>query len=233
MQAVLLLSARLTKTHALALLFLEKGGLVALFTLPRSCFFPGYDTLASAIIRHLLEDPQTLQTAMELEIRQTLTGNRHAGRVSPRSFLTSMAPVISRDPGVFLKAASAVCQLESSGGRTIVILSKEREKDKSKASGVETAASSNECVKIPESNTHDAPGKCHKGHKKIPANLTQVIDQLLDILWKYPPPKSDENCGSYFTAMEVDEAASKVKGKQRLRRQRRLRQTTYQRDLQH
>lgn len=216
MQAVLLLSARLTKTHALALLFLEKGGLVALFTLPRSCFFPGYDTLASAIIRHLLEDPQTLQTAMELEIRQTLTGNRHAGRVSPRSFLTSMAPVISRDPGVFLKAASAVCQLESSGGRTIVILSKEREKDKSKASGVETAASSNECVKIPESNTHDAPGKCHKGHKKIPANLTQVIDQLLDILWKYPPPKSDENCGSYFTAMEVDEAASKVKGKSKV-----------------
>ncbi|XP_058209928.1 E3 ubiquitin-protein ligase UPL1-like isoform X2 [Rhododendron vialii] len=216
MQAVLQLCARLTKTHALALLFLEKGGLVALFSLPRSCFFPGYDTLASAIIRHLLEDPQTLQTAMELEIRQTLTGNRHAGRVSPRSFLTSMAPVISRDPGVFLKAATAVCQLESSGGRTIVVLSKEREKDKSKASGVEIAASSNECVKIPESNTHDAPGKSPKGHKKIPANLTQVIDQLLEILWKYPLPKGDEDCGSYSTAMEVDEAASKVKGKSKV-----------------
>ena len=34
--------------------------------------------LASVIIRHLLEDPQTLQTAMELEIQQTLSGSRHA-----------------------------------------------------------------------------------------------------------------------------------------------------------
>ncbi|CAL5402632.1 unnamed protein product [Camellia sinensis] len=218
MQAVLQLCARLTKTHSLALQFLENGGMVALFSLPKSCFFPGYDTLASAIIRHLLEDPHTLQTAMELEIRQTLSGNRHGGRVSPRTFLTSMAPVISRDSVVFMKAAAAVCQLESSGGRTVVVLSKEKdkEKDKSKASGVEIGASSNECVKIPEGKTHDAPGKFTKGHKKIPANLTQVIDQLLEIVLKYPSPKSDENCTSYSSAMEVDEPATKIKGKSKV-----------------
>ncbi|KAL6999109.1 E3 ubiquitin-protein ligase upl1 [Sarracenia purpurea var. burkii] len=214
MQAVLQLCARLTKTYSLALQFLENGGMVALFSLPRSCFFRGYDTLASAIIRHLLEDPQTLQTAMELEIRQTLSGNRHAGRVPPRTFLTLMAPVISRDPGIFMKAAASVCQLEVSGGRTIVILSKER--DKSKSSGVEIGASSNESVKIPESKTHDAPGKCSKGHKKIPANLTQVIDHLLEIVLKYPPPKTDENCTSCLTAMEVDEPATKMKGKSKI-----------------
>lgn len=216
MQAVLQLCARLTKTHSLALEFLENGGMAALFSLPRSCFFPGYDTVASAIIRHLLEDPQTLQTAMELEIRQTLSGSRHAGRVLPRAFLTSMAPVISRDPVVFMKAAAAVCQLESSGGRTVIVLSKEKEKDKPKSSSVELGLSSNECVRIHENKMHDGPGKCPKGHKKIPANLTQVIDLLLEIVLKYPAPKSPEDGTGYSTAMEVDEPTTKVKGKSKV-----------------
>ncbi|WOH00170.1 hypothetical protein DCAR_0519528 [Daucus carota subsp. sativus] len=216
MQALLQLCARLTKTHALALQFLEFGGLVALFNIPISCFFPGYDTVASAIIRHLIEDPQTLQTAMELEIRQTLSGNRNAGRVPVRAFLTSMAPVISRDPGVFMRAAASVCQLESSGGRNFVVLSKEKEKerDKSKAR-VESGAPPNECVKITENKIHDVSGKCAKGHKKFPANLVQVIDQLLEILMKYPAPKCEEDCTT-LSAMEVDESLTKVKGKSKV-----------------
>ncbi|KAG6756300.1 hypothetical protein POTOM_039727 [Populus tomentosa] len=212
MQAILQLCARLTKTHILALQFLENGGLTALFSIPRSCFFPGYDTVSSAIIRHLLEDPHTLQNAMELEIRQTLIGNRHAGRIFPRTFLTSMAPVISRDPVVFMKAAAAACQLESSGGRTFVVLLKEKEKerDKSKASGAE------ESVRISENKMHDGSGKCAKGHKKIPANLTQVMDQLLDIVLKHPLPKSPEGCVGDLNLMEVDEPATKLKGKSKV-----------------
>lgn len=218
MQAVLQLCARLTKTHALALQYIENGGMSALFSLPRSCFFPGYDTVASAIVRHLLEDPQTLQTAMELEIRQTLNGSRHGGRIAPRTFLTSMAPVVSRDPVIFMKAAAAVCQLDSSGGRTLVVLSKEREKekDKSKGSGGELGLGSNEGVRIPENKIHDGPGKCSKGHKKIPANLAQVIDQLLEIVFQYPSPKIQEEGTDYVSPMEVDEPASKVKGKSKV-----------------
>lgn len=218
MQAVLQLCARLTKTHVLALQFLENGGLVALFGLPRSCFFPGYDTVASAIVRHLLEDPQTLQTAMEWAIRQTLSGNRHAGRISARTFLTSMAPVISRDPAVFLKAAAAVCQLETSGGRTFVMLSKEKEKEKDKTKASEAGINSNDCVRIAENKIHDGSGKCSKGHKKIPANLTQVIDQLLEIVLKFPTPKIQEPCSS----MDFDEPTNKVKGKSKVDETRKL-----------
>ncbi|OMP04235.1 hypothetical protein COLO4_09844 [Corchorus olitorius] len=228
MQAVLQLCARLTKTHALALQFLENGGLVALFSLPRTCFFPGYDTVASAIIRHLLEDPQTLQTAMELEIRQTLSGNRHAGRVSPRTFLTSMAPVICRDPLIFMKAASAVCQLESSGGRPYVVLLKEKERDKEKmkVSGAELGLSSNESVRIPENKVTDGTGRCAKGHKRVPANLAQVIDQLLEIVLKYPSAKGQEDSATDFTSMEIDEPASKVKGKSKVDDTRKLESET-------
>ncbi|CAN0915763.1 E3 ubiquitin-protein ligase UPL1 [Linum grandiflorum] len=212
MQAVLQLCARLTKTHALALQFLENGGLAAIFSLPRSCFFPGYDTVVSAIVRHLLEDPQSLQTAMELEIRQTFSGNRHGGRIPPRTFLTSMAPVISRDPVVFMKAATAVCRLESSGGRTVVILSneKDREKEKSKVSGGE------ESLRISEAKIHDSSVKCIKGHKKIPLNLTQVIEQLLDIVLNYPLSERQNEVLGESNSMEIDVSASTMKGKSKV-----------------
>ncbi|XP_057529454.1 E3 ubiquitin-protein ligase UPL1 [Amaranthus tricolor] len=221
MQAVLHLSARLTKTHVLAMQFLETGGMAALLDLPRSCFFPGYDSLASAIIRHLLEDPQTLQTAMELEIRQTLVGGRHAGRIPTRIFLTSMAPVISRDPVTFTKAAAAVCQLESSAGRTVVVLAKEKdkEKDRFKVTGVEVGVSSNESIRIPETKVLDGSGKGTKNHKKIPSNLVQVIDQLLEIILQFPcsnGQSQEEDCSSYVTAMETDEPAANVKGKSKV-----------------
>ncbi|XP_073159024.1 E3 ubiquitin-protein ligase UPL1-like [Henckelia pumila] len=211
MQAVLQLCARLTKSHVLALQFLESGGMIALFGIPRGSFFPGYVTLASAIIRHLLEDPQTLQTAMELEIRQTLGGNRHVGGISVRTFLTLMAPVISRNPEVFMRAALAVCQLESLGGRSVIMLSKDKEKDKVKASGVEAGASTNEC-RIVESKAHDGFSKYSKGHKKVSANLTQVIDFLLEIVLAYPTQKEDD-CAGKLNTMEVNEPTTKKKGK--------------------
>ncbi|KAL0353502.1 UNVERIFIED_CONTAM: E3 ubiquitin-protein ligase UPL1 [Sesamum angustifolium] len=218
MQAALQLCARLTKSHALAVQFLESGGLVALFGLPRSCFFPGYDTLASAIVRHLLEDPQTLQTAMELEIRQTLSGSRHGGRISARTFLTSMAPVISRDPGVFMRAVAAACQLESSGGRCIIMLSKDKdkEKEKLKASGIETGVSTNECIRITETKAHDGSIKYSKVHKKVSANLAQVIDYLLEIVSTYPSHNGEDDCTGHPSAMEVDEPTNKMKGKSKV-----------------
>ncbi|XP_075495888.1 E3 ubiquitin-protein ligase UPL1-like [Primulina tabacum] len=211
MQAVLQLCARLTKSHVLALQFLESGGMIALFGIPRGSFFPGYVTLASAIIRHLLEDPQTLQTAIELEIRQTLGGNRHVGGISVRTFLTSMAPVISRNPEVFMRAALSVCQLESLGGSSIIMLSKDKEKEKPKASGVEAGASTNEC-RIVENKSHDGFSKYSKGHKKVSANLTQVIDFLLEIVLAYPM-KEEDGCAGHLNTMEVDEPTTKKKGK--------------------
>ncbi|CAH2033422.1 unnamed protein product [Thlaspi arvense] len=191
MQAVLQLCARLTKTHALAIQFLENGGLSSLFNLPKKCFFPGYDTVASVIVRHLVEDPQTLQIAMESEIRQTLSGKRHIGRVLPRTFLTSVAPVISRDPVVFMKAVASTCQLESSGGRDFVILSKEKEKQK--VSGSEHGFSLNEPLGISENKLHDGSGKCSKSHRRVPANFIQVIDQLIDIVLSFPRVERQED----------------------------------------
>ena len=41
--------------------------------LPAACFKPTLEPSISAIMRHILEDPATLQAAMEAEIRATLS----------------------------------------------------------------------------------------------------------------------------------------------------------------
>lgn len=233
-QSILQLCARLTKSHSMAIKFLERGGLSSLLSLPRSSFFPGFDSVAAAIIRHLLEDPQTLQIAMEVEIRQTLINilNRHGGRVSPRTFLTSMAPVISREPTIFMQAAAVVCQLETVGGRPNIILSKEKEdkekgkdkekvKEKDKAKtfcNTEACLPSGDVGRVHDglSRPHDGLPKTPKGHKKIPHSFTQVIDQLLEVILHYPPPSQDEECTGSTMAMEVDEVAPKEKGKAKI-----------------
>ncbi|XP_065003917.1 E3 ubiquitin-protein ligase UPL1 isoform X2 [Musa acuminata AAA Group] len=220
MQAVLQLSARLTKTHALASQFLESGGLAALFGLPKSCVFPGFDSLVSVIVRHLIEDAQTLQTAMELEMKQTLVGthSRHAGRLSPKLFLTSMAPLISRDPVVFMRAAATICHIESSGGRINIVLRKEKEKDKDKlrTAGNEGGFPSTESIRLPENRLHDTPSKCSRSHKRVPGNLSQVIDQLLEIILSLPSLKKEEEGTSSSVPMEIDEHVVKEKGKSKI-----------------
>ncbi|KAJ0230389.1 HECT domain-containing protein [Hirschfeldia incana] len=213
MQAVLQLCARLTKTHALAIQFLENGGLSSLFNLPKKCFFPGYDTVVSVIVRHLVEDPQTLQIAMESEIRQTLSGKGQVGRVLPRTFLTTMAPVISRDPVVFMKAVAFTCQLESSGGRDFVIPSKEKEP---KVSSSEQGLSLNEPLRISKNKLHDGSGKCSKSHRRVPAHFIQAIDQLIDIVLSFPRVKRQEVDETNLVAMEVDEPTAIVKGKSKV-----------------
>ncbi|KAG6513969.1 E3 ubiquitin-protein ligase UPL1-like isoform X1 [Zingiber officinale] len=216
MRAVLQLSVRLTKTHTLANQFLESGGLAALLNLPKSCSFPGFDSLVSVIVRHLIEDPQTLQNAMELEMRQSLTG--HAGRFSPRLFLTSMASLLTRDPAVFMRAAAAVCQIESSGGRTNIVLKKEKEKDKDKlkASGTDTGLVSTESIRMPDNKLQDIPGKCSRNHKRLPTNISKVIDQLLEIVLSHPLPKKSEEVAMSSSPVRTGKHAVQEKGKSKV-----------------
>ncbi|RLN36122.1 E3 ubiquitin-protein ligase UPL1-like [Panicum miliaceum] len=215
MQAVLQLSARLTKAHSLAAQFFGNGGLSSLLNLPSACIFPGFETLASAIVRHLIEDPPTLQSAMELEIRQSLS-NR--GSRTPRSFLTNMAPLISRDPVIFMRAVTSVCQLDSSAGRMNVVLLKDKEKDreKQKVPSTESGPPCNEPVRMAaDIKSVDTPNRCSRSQKKVPASLSQMIDQLLEIIMSYPSASKEQGFDGYslLTPMDVDEPNTKGKSK--------------------
>ena len=59
--------------------------------LPAACFQPELEPSISAIMRHILEDPATLQAAMEAEIRATL--NKQNPNPMQRGTLILFCPV--------------------------------------------------------------------------------------------------------------------------------------------
>ncbi|XP_044510273.1 E3 ubiquitin-protein ligase UPL2-like isoform X2 [Mangifera indica] len=217
MHAVLQLCSTLTRSHPIAICFLDAGGVSSLLSLPTSSLFPGFDNVAATIIRHVLEDPQTLQQAMESEIKHTLVsaanrhsnGHRHSnGRITPRNFLLNLSSAISRDPVIFMQAAQSVCQVEMVGDRPYIVLlkdrdkSKEKEKDKEKTSEKDKTQANEGKVILGAVNT-TAPGNGHgkiidsnskvvKAHRKSPQSFVNVIELLLDSVTSFVPPLKDD-----------------------------------------
>ncbi|XP_027904990.1 E3 ubiquitin-protein ligase UPL1-like [Vigna unguiculata] len=236
MHAILLLCSNLTRNHSVALTFFDAGGLSSLLSLPTSSLFPGFDNVAAGIVRHVIEDPLTLQQAMESEIKHSLVAasNRHPnGRVNPRNFLLSLASVISRDPIIFMQAAQSVCQIEMVGERPYIVLLKDRDKEKSKEKdkSLEKDKSHNNDGKVClGSTTSTAPGNVHgKLHdsnsknvkyKKPTQSFVNVIELLLESICTFvaPPLKNDivSNVARGSPAsseMDIDVSAIRGKGK--------------------
>ncbi|GAB2292986.1 hypothetical protein Dimus_027209 [Dionaea muscipula] len=237
MHAVLLLCATLSKTHPVAVAFLDAGGVPALLNLPTASLFSGFDNIAAAIILHILEDPQTLQQAMESEIRQSVAvaTNRHSsGRLTPRNFLLNLSSAVSRDPVVFMRAAQSVCQVEMIGDRPYIVMVKDRdkeklkdkEKEKEKAAEKEKgqptdvrAASCNLSLGGGQGKLQDLSGRHSKAHRKPPPSFVNVIEHLLDSVMTFEPPIKDDSVGHMVSDsqravdMDIDVAASKGKGK--------------------
>ncbi|KAI3942446.1 hypothetical protein MKW98_013098 [Papaver atlanticum] len=230
MHVILQLCATLTRTHAVAVCFLDEGGLPSLLSLPTCSLFSGFDNIAATIVRHILEDPQTLQQAMETEIRHSLVAatNRHSnGRLTPRNFLLNLASVISRDPVVFMQASQSTCQIEMVGDRPYVVLLKDREKDKSKekekrqsADGKPVSCDIN--TQTPGSGSAkglDSNIKSAKVHRKSPQSFTSVIELLLDSVITYVPSPQNDSSGDGLSGaptlseMDIDDTANKGKGK--------------------
>ncbi|XP_058747804.1 E3 ubiquitin-protein ligase UPL2-like [Vicia villosa] len=238
MHAVLLLCSNLTRNHSVALAFLDAGGISLLLSLPTGSLFSGFDNVAASIVRHILEDPQTLRQAMESEIKQNLLAvpNRHPnGRVNPRNFLLNLASVISRDPAVFMQAAQSLCQVEMVGERPYIVLLKdkdkvkEKEKEKCKSLEKEKVQNSDGKVGVGHMNTevsgnghgktHDSNTKSIKGHRKPSQSFIDVIELLLESICTFIPPLKDDNASNILPGtttssdMDIDVSLNKGKGK--------------------
>ncbi|KAI3425184.1 hypothetical protein D9Q98_008953 [Chlorella vulgaris] len=149
LHAVVQLLARLTKDHALAEKVLAARGHVQLLTLPPAAFRPELEPFMAAVFRHILEDPSTLQAAMEAEIRSTLNEKGRSGSYAysrnpagglslpMRTFLTALAPVAARQPCVFVAACRATVEIKDMGGlagrRTTVVLKKKQQQQQEAA----------------------------------------------------------------------------------------------------
>jgi len=113
MQALLLLTAHITRNYVLSQRFLELGGLSALLDLPATSRFEGLTSLANTILRHVIEEPSLLQHTMESEIKANITKltKRGVAVVKPKNFLSNVTPVVCRDPALFLRASANMCRL--------------------------------------------------------------------------------------------------------------------------
>jgi hypothetical protein len=127
--ALLHLLARLLRSADCAAAFVAAGGAPALLALPAAAAFEGRVALIAVILRHLLEDPVTLQAAMETEIRSSYSRMLRASRegrsagfglhsvpvgngrresvVRLLPLLNLLTPLIARDRDVFMRAAAA------------------------------------------------------------------------------------------------------------------------------
>ncbi|KAK4796818.1 hypothetical protein SAY86_029144 [Trapa natans] len=204
--AVLQLCATLTRNHSIAVSFLDAGGVSSLLSLPTDSIFPGFENVAATIICHVLEDPYTLQQAMESEIRHNLivSANRQSiGRLSPHNFLSSLTNVISRDPVIFMNAAQAVCRVEMAGERPYIALIKDQEKDKMKEKEKGKASEYERVIndgKVSSGTLNfgghgngqgksvDSNYKNAKAHRKYHQSFTIVIELLLDLVIAFEPP---------------------------------------------
>jgi E3 ubiquitin-protein ligase HUWE1 len=124
--ACLLLLMRLLRTPKMSSHCLKSGAAESILSLPRECRFTGHSGLVTLILRRLLEDETTLQSAMEIEIRATVTklhgkqassssNDKDRPSVPRRAFVQAITPLLCRDPVSFLKAV-AVSVLFDKGG---------------------------------------------------------------------------------------------------------------------
>lgn len=117
----LMLLMRLLRSPRLSSYCLKAGAAEKTLSLRRECRFTGHSGLVTLIMRRLLEDESTLQTAMEAEIRGTImklhreketdtSNDKEMPSMPRRAFVQAITPLLCRDPASFLKAVSiSVC----------------------------------------------------------------------------------------------------------------------------
>jgi hypothetical protein len=132
LHALLDVCARLTRRHDLALVFMQEGGIEQVLMLPESSAFAGQAILTGSLIRHVLEDPISLQASMQNEIRSVLSNVnlRESGRYpTVRSFLGNCANMVQRNPDIFLRAVRASCRvIVGDRGKFVALIDRKEEK---------------------------------------------------------------------------------------------------------
>ncbi|GAX74557.1 hypothetical protein CEUSTIGMA_g2006.t1, partial [Chlamydomonas eustigma] len=129
-QTLLQLLARIVKRQELACLMLQNSRLEKVMSLPRACMMPNFARAEAAIVSiilSVLEDPSTLETWMEMELRSFLGSQSRGARYSSTALdpyqgaaplgtlLSSLSRVMAKEPKVFVAMVARVCEIDDSG----------------------------------------------------------------------------------------------------------------------
>lgn len=113
LNAVVRLCVRLTRDTQLARVFIDCGGPHHILDLRRSSMFDGFSLLITLLLRHIIEDEDTLRHTMEKVIRSVAVngigslnsgvGSNSLGTREIHYILRVLSPAASRQPEVFKK----------------------------------------------------------------------------------------------------------------------------------
>lgn len=110
LHAVMRLCLRLTRQYEHASLFAELGGVKAILQLTQASAFTGFNSLATLIVRHVLEEPQTLRLTMEKVIR-TQTHHSPSQCKEMHYILRVLGPAACRESGLFSEVSKSTLRI--------------------------------------------------------------------------------------------------------------------------
>uniref|UniRef100_A0A4D5RDW1 Putative e3 ubiquitin-protein ligase huwe1 isoform x3 n=1 Tax=Ixodes scapularis TaxID=6945 RepID=A0A4D5RDW1_IXOSC len=180
LHGVLRLSLRLTRCHEAAQAFASLGGPRLLLGLTQASAFSGFASLASLLVRHVVEEPPTLAHAMD-KVARTMT----AGGNSPMSskelhyVLRVLGPAACRDADLFREVATSVLRI------SLLPMSK-REEDDSRY----TSANAVQILKYVAAKAPSSP-------PPVGGVVAQVMSDLLNVLpTPLPPTPPPQDAGA-------------------------------------
>ncbi|GAO46185.1 hypothetical protein G7K_0422-t1 [Saitoella complicata NRRL Y-17804] len=133
--AVLRVLLRLTRNREYASMFVDRGGLALLFANLRKTVGKYDDSIQIPIIsilRHVIEDRETLKAIMRSEIQTFFDQPRAGGRaVDASTYLRGLSQLALRDSALFIEATQEMCKISryDPNARTQGIVLKDKPKD--------------------------------------------------------------------------------------------------------
>lgn len=112
LHAIMRVVVRLTKNYSLAEVFARFGGIDVLLNMKQNSGYIGFTTLATLLIRHVIEEPKTLSLAI-----QNVLANRTLSTIPPGHrellfLIRQLNSAVYRDPELFKEAALKVLRVD-------------------------------------------------------------------------------------------------------------------------
>ncbi len=198
LNAILRLLLRLTQNFEQAVVFAQLGGVKMLLDLTQASSFSGFSSLATLLIRHVMEDEVTLRQTMEKVIRSSTINSSASNTKELHYLLRMLAPAACRSPSLFAEVALEVLRVDFN------LLKKTWDQDEDKRLLLKSLP--------PKSNV--APSNMASMHEVS----TSVISDLLNFLVRTTPaltsekPASDE---ANVNAAEVGQKQNQANGANR------------------
>lgn len=114
LNAVLRLCLRLTQDFDQAVLFTRLGGIKKLLSLTQASNFPGFISLTTLLIRHVLEDKDSIRHTMEKVVRSSTVNSNSSNTKEFHYLLRMLAPAACRAPDIFAEVAKEVLRVDFS-----------------------------------------------------------------------------------------------------------------------